>query len=257
MTSSTGTPSRRPSSSARSGVMPFGWPVTASVCASTELPRLIAARSFPVGVRSFSTSGDTAPPALWAKAETVAARSMEAAERSIGMAFLPSAGPIAAIGCRPRRALRTGNAIRLLYASRGQRTARHRIGGVDDPGHLTRQCLFMARNCRSWLGRACPLCPSNSDINLFCYGQGIIDLDAEVSDGAFDLGVSEQKLHGSQVAGALVDQRCLCSSEGVGAKEMWLQPDAGNPLGDKACVLPRRHAPSRATPNGEQKFAGL
>jgi hypothetical protein len=62
----------------------------------------------------------------------------------------------------------------------------------------------MAQSCRSWLGRACPLCPSNSDINLFCYGQGIIDLDAEVSDGAFDLGVSEQKLHGSQVAGAPV-----------------------------------------------------
>jgi hypothetical protein len=33
----------------------------------------------------------------------------------------------------------------------------------------------------SWLGRACPLCPGNSDINLFCYGQGIIDLDAEVA----------------------------------------------------------------------------
>src|ERR1700681_1766542 len=125
MTSSTGTPSRRPSSSARSGVMPFGWPVTASVCASTELPRLIAARSFPVGARSFSTSGDTAPPALWAKAETVAARSMEAAERSICMAFLPSAGPIDAAGVTPRRTLRTENAIRLLYASREQRTARH------------------------------------------------------------------------------------------------------------------------------------
>ena len=29
--------------------MPFGWPVAASVCANTQLPRLIAARSFPVG----------------------------------------------------------------------------------------------------------------------------------------------------------------------------------------------------------------
>jgi hypothetical protein len=25
--------------------------------------------------------------------------------------------------------------------------------------------------------------PGNSDIDLFCYGRGVIDLDAEVSDG--------------------------------------------------------------------------
>jgi hypothetical protein len=31
---------------------------------------------------------------------------------------------------------------------------------------------------------------------LFCYGKGIIDLDAEVPDGAFNLRVSEQELHG-------------------------------------------------------------
>jgi hypothetical protein len=29
-----------------------------------------------------------------------------------------------------------------------------------------------------WSGRSCLLCPGNSDINLFCYGKGIIDLDA-------------------------------------------------------------------------------
>jgi hypothetical protein len=35
------------------------------------------------------------------------------------------------------------------------------------------------------LGRACPLCPGISDINLFRDCEGIIDFDAEVSDGAF------------------------------------------------------------------------
>jgi hypothetical protein len=35
---------------------------------------------------------------------------------------------------------------------------------------------------------------------LFHYGQGIIDLDAKVPDGAFDLGVTEQELHGAQMA---------------------------------------------------------
>ena len=55
-TNSTGTPSRRPSSRARSGVMPLGWPVVSSFCASTELPKLIAARSLPPGARSFRAS---------------------------------------------------------------------------------------------------------------------------------------------------------------------------------------------------------
>jgi hypothetical protein len=45
------------------------------------------------------------------------------------------------------------------------------------------------------IGRAFPLCPGISDINLFRYCQGVIDLDAEVADRAFDLGVSEQELH--------------------------------------------------------------
>jgi hypothetical protein len=36
-----------------------------------------------------------------------------------------------------------------------------------------------------------------SDVNLFRYRQGIIYLDAEVSNSAFDLGVAEQELHGS------------------------------------------------------------
>jgi hypothetical protein len=37
-------------------------------------------------------------------------------------------------------------------------------------------------------GRACLLCPGISDINLFRYCQGVIDLDAEIPDRAFDLG---------------------------------------------------------------------
>jgi hypothetical protein len=41
------------------------------------------------------------------------------------------------------------------------------------------------------------------------YGKGVVDLDAEVSDGALDPGVAEQELHGSQVACAPVDQSRL------------------------------------------------
>jgi hypothetical protein len=40
-------------------------------------------------------------------------------------------------------------------------------------------------------GRACPLCPGISDINLFSYGQSIIYFDAQISNRAFDLGMAE------------------------------------------------------------------
>ena len=54
-------------------------------------------------------------------------------------------------------------------------------------------------------GRACPLCPGSSDINLFRYCQGVIDLDAEISDRAFDLGMPEQQLDSPQVARPPID----------------------------------------------------
>ena len=69
----------------------------------------------------------------------------------------------------------------------------------------------MAQICRSWVGRACPLCPGNSDINLFRYGKGIIDLDAEIPDGALNFRMAEQELHRPQVARAPVDQGRLGS----------------------------------------------
>ena len=65
--------------------MPLGSPF-GPFCASTPLPKLIAARSLPVGARSFSTSGGAAP---CADADSVAASSMTAAEINIRMAILP------------------------------------------------------------------------------------------------------------------------------------------------------------------------
>jgi hypothetical protein len=73
----------------------------------------------------------------------------------------------------------------------------------------------MARICQSLSGRACPLCPGFSDVNLFGYRQRIIHLDTEVSDGAFDLGVAEQELDSAEVAGSAVDQRCPCRLSGT------------------------------------------
>jgi hypothetical protein len=59
---------------------------------------------------------------------------------------------------------------------------------------------------RNGTGGACLLCPGNSDINLFRYGKGIIDLNATVPNGTFNLCVPEQELHGAQIAGTPVDQ---------------------------------------------------
>ena len=54
---------------------------------------------------------------------------------------------------------------------------------------LTMWSLLLAQSGRGGVGRACPLCPGKSDISLFCYGQGIIDLDAQdLSDAFIDTG---------------------------------------------------------------------
>jgi hypothetical protein len=63
------------------------------------------------------------------------------------------------------------------------------------------------------LGGGCPLCPSNSDVDLLGNFEGVIDFDAEVPDSAFNLGVSKQQLHRSQVASALVDHAGLGSPQ--------------------------------------------
>ena len=55
-------------------------------------------------------------------------------------------------------------------------------------------------------GRACLLGPGISDINLFRYCQGVIDLDAEIPDRAFDLGMPEQELDGPEIACPSIDQ---------------------------------------------------
>jgi hypothetical protein len=69
------------------------------------------------------------------------------------------------------------------------------------------------------MGRACPLCPGTSDINLFCCCRSVIHFDAEISDRAFDFGVTEQQLRGSQVTIAPGNWRCFRPPERVGAEE--------------------------------------
>ena len=58
-------------------------------------------------------------------------------------------------------------------------------------------------------GQSTSALPPEPYVNLFCYRESIVDLDAEISNGTLDLGVPEEELHGSQVTGSPVDQRCL------------------------------------------------
>jgi hypothetical protein len=58
------------------------------------------------------------------------------------------------------------------------------------------QCLKMARvGCRG-RGRAVPLCPGTSDVNLFGYGEGVVDFNAQVTHRALYFLVPQQKLDG-------------------------------------------------------------
>jgi hypothetical protein len=63
------------------------------------------------------------------------------------------------------------------------------------------------------VGRARPLRPGVSDINLFRYCQCVIYLDAEVSDCTFYLGMPERELDSPQIAGLPIDQGRFCSSQ--------------------------------------------
>ena len=39
--------------------------------------------------------------------------------------------------------------------------------------------------------------PGRSELDLFCDRKGVIDLDAEIPDGALNLGVTKQQLNGA------------------------------------------------------------
>ena len=94
-------------------------------------------------------------------------------------------------------------------------------------------------------GRALLLCPVISDIDLLCYREGIVHINAEIPDSALYLGVTKQKLDGAQIPGAAVDQRRLRSPQSVCAVQMRVWPYADKPIGHKSSILARCHASPR------------
>ena len=78
---------------------------------------------------------------------------------------------------------------------------------VTQPGTAFGPFLLKAR------GQSMSALPFISDVNLFRNLKGIINLDAEISDGTLDLGVSQQQLNCTQISGALVNHCRLGSPQ--------------------------------------------
>ncbi len=50
---------------------------------------------------------------------------------------------------------------------------------------------LLARSCHDQTGRACPLYPGRSDLDLFRYGESVVDFDAKIANGALNLRMPE------------------------------------------------------------------
>jgi hypothetical protein len=72
--------------------------------------------------------------------------------------------------------------------------------------------------------------PPKSDVYLFCYRQGIVDFDAEITDGTLDFRVPQKELHGPQVACSTIDQCRLRPAKGMRPEQMRVQSDVSDPV---------------------------
>jgi hypothetical protein len=81
--------------------------------------------------------------------------------------------------------------------------------------------------------------------------EGIIDFDAEITDRAFELGVSKQKLNRPQVAGLFVDLGCLRPPHRMRAVGRAIKPSPIDPkMDDPAHIGVSRGAAGRGSGSG-------
>jgi hypothetical protein len=64
----------------------------------------------------------------------------------------------------------------------------------------------------------------------------------------------QQKLYGPQISGSAVNEGRFGSAQRIRAKEVRIQPDAGNPLGDQPGILSRRYRLIPTATTGEEKL---
>ena len=87
------------------------------------------------------------------------------------------------------------------------------------------------------MGRADPLCPGTSDVDLL---GDRVDFDAKIANRALDFAVAQYKLNRSQIPGPPIDERRFRSPQRMRPKEAWVQSDSGNPVRYQSRVLPGR-----------------
>src|SRR5215472_4866182 len=89
-------------------------------------------------------------------------------------------------------------------------------------------------------GSAGPQRQFRSELDLLRDGERIVDLDPEIANGALQLGVAEEQLHGSQVTGLPINLSRLRSAQRMRAVGRTIKTGALHPSMDDAGVLPRR-----------------
>ena len=82
------------------------------------------------------------------------------------------------------------------------------------------------RRTRDELGRALPLYPGTSDLNLLGNFKSVVNFDAQIPHRALDLRMSKQQLNRTEVAGALVDQGRFRPADRMRAVDGWIEPTA-------------------------------
>jgi hypothetical protein len=86
--------------------------------------------------------------------------------------------------------------------------------------------------------------------------QRVVDFDSEISSRAFNLAVPQEKLNSAEIAGSPIDQSRFGSAKRVGAEELRIQSNFGDPRRDESRIFPGGYRRISATA-GEQEIAWL
>src|SRR5204862_2449833 len=173
---------------------------------------------------------------------------------------LPPTGQSAAGPFRIRVLLGTLPAPHMILLLSDRMRRRHRAGNLRPGAGLlfaTRRYLAAAA-CREWplsgthfskpyfrfwpVSDRAPAADRRSPLHfrLFGHFECVIDLDAEVSNGALELRMTEQELHCTQILRAAIDQRGFRASQCMGSIRGGVEADLPYPPADDPRVLPCR-----------------
>ena len=99
--------------------------------------------------------------------------------------------------------------------------------------HIARRQAEIIRKAAARCATAAHL----SDFGLLRNLQGVIDIDAEVTNSALQLGMAKQQLYGPEILRALVDQSCLGSPQRMRPVGGWVQAGRCNafPVAVRCC----------------------